>query len=303
MRLFPSWLVLLGSTLALALPQRHLAIDSPRIQAVVAFGDSYIDNGNGSFALTNHTWPSDPAYWHGRFSNGPTWPEHLSQLLTGRHALSDFAFGGATIDNGIVQGHTGYDSSIPVPAVRDQVSAFLASDAVRDIDWTRTLFVLDGGGNDAFFAARLGVPYEELARRTASSLLSQVQRLCERGATRLLIPSTPGLSASPYASSLNDSQRADLASFASEFSATLHRQWPRSLRAQVAFVNQSEVLFDSRLPNTTHACLTGVYPGVDDGRRRLCPRPEDFLYWDAYHPTAAGHRLLARQALTAIAVS
>lgn len=32
------------------------------------------------------------------------------------------------------------------------------------------------------------------------------------------------------------------------------------------------------LKNTTGACLRGVYPGVDDGVRRLCAEPDEYLF-------------------------
>ena len=73
------------------------------------------------------------AYFDGRFSNGPVYPEYLQDLL-GAHTLLDFAFAGGaspqsspTINNSIVQGLTGPKSDIPVPSVVDQVHSFLST--------------------------------------------------------------------------------------------------------------------------------------------------------------------------------
>ncbi|KNE71211.1 hypothetical protein AMAG_20414 [Allomyces macrogynus ATCC 38327] len=75
----------------------------------VAFGDSATDTGN-VYALIKGAWPRS-AYFKGRFSNGPTWIEYLVQLV-GARELRDFAYGGVTTDNALVQGWTGADASI-----------------------------------------------------------------------------------------------------------------------------------------------------------------------------------------------
>ena len=48
-------------------PLRALLTGSPRIRSIVVFGDSLSDT-NGSWGLSRHTWPADPAYHEGRFS-------------------------------------------------------------------------------------------------------------------------------------------------------------------------------------------------------------------------------------------
>lgn len=35
---------------------------------LVVFGDSYSDDGDGAWVVSNHTWPSDPAYFGHHFS-------------------------------------------------------------------------------------------------------------------------------------------------------------------------------------------------------------------------------------------
>ncbi|HDV5785644.1 TPA: hypothetical protein RJD83_002616 [Legionella pneumophila] len=42
---------------------------------IVVFGDGLSDNGN-LYAYTNHRRPASPAYYNGRFSNGPVWVEY-----------------------------------------------------------------------------------------------------------------------------------------------------------------------------------------------------------------------------------
>lgn len=78
---------------------------------VVAFGDSFSDNGMsrvllfqfshntvptgaGAWTVSDHTWPRDPAYFGHRFSNGPVWVEYLADRL--KMELDDYAVGGGT---------------------------------------------------------------------------------------------------------------------------------------------------------------------------------------------------------------
>ena len=135
--------------------------------------DRYLDTrrtGN-VFKLTNGAWPADPAYFKGRYSNGPVWVEVMAKKLGLK--LNDFAFGGgmfcpflrfhlfwltrtiqfygclATSDNALVQGFTGLNSTIPVPSATDQVATYLSGKKTNDI--RGILFTIMIGGNNIFF--------------------------------------------------------------------------------------------------------------------------------------------------------
>ena len=128
----------------------------------------YCKIGN-AFKLTNGTWPADPAYFKGRFSNGPVWVEDFAENLGVK--LNDFAVGGgkwyyfqllrmydyhsniaspslATSSNILIQGFTGPGSTIPVPSALDQVTQYLS---VITSDIHESLFVILIGANDILF--------------------------------------------------------------------------------------------------------------------------------------------------------
>jgi phospholipase/lecithinase/hemolysin len=73
-----------------------------RIDRIVAFGDSYADDGN-FFELTGI--PRPLAYPNGRFSNGTNFIDTLSQIL-GR-PVDNFAIGGAFTGSGNINGIPG----------------------------------------------------------------------------------------------------------------------------------------------------------------------------------------------------
>lgn len=101
--------------------------------------------------ISNQTWPLLKYYDHGRFSNGRVWVEVLAHELS--LPLKDHAVGGSTTNNTLLQGYTGKNSSIPVPSTLDQVTSYLHSKSFKKENVARTLFVVGGGGNDAFFGA------------------------------------------------------------------------------------------------------------------------------------------------------
>lgn len=59
--------------------------------SLVTFGDSNTDSGN-TYRFTNNTWPADPGYHEGRFTNGPLWTEIVAKRNV--MELDDYAIGG-----------------------------------------------------------------------------------------------------------------------------------------------------------------------------------------------------------------
>jgi hypothetical protein len=52
------------------------------------------------YRFTNESWPADPAYYKGRFSNGPVWVENLANTLG--LELHDFSIGGCELMNAVM---------------------------------------------------------------------------------------------------------------------------------------------------------------------------------------------------------
>ena len=106
---------------------------------LVVFGDSYSDIGNVD-KLTNHQWPQPSLYYKGHFSNGPMYSEYLSLSLG--CALKNFAFGGSTTNNALVQGVSGASYNIKVPSLTEQQEQFTGKAFVT---------IIEGGVNDFFY--------------------------------------------------------------------------------------------------------------------------------------------------------
>lgn len=128
------------------------------------------------------------------------------------------AIGGATTSNQLVQGYTGPGSSIAVPSILDQVQVYLKEPRTpKDLHVdSNTLFVILGGGNDAFFGlpnisasetvANIGRAVEDLKARGGHTVNLQtvsVHPLIDRlyhgsGARYFLLASMPPLGKPSY---------------------------------------------------------------------------------------------------------
>lgn len=106
---------------------------------LIVFGDSLVDAGNVNVALPGAV--PNPPYPYGRFTNGYTFVDRLSEAITGSVSTpsllggSNYAYGGARA----VPGGS-------VPGLQQQVGAYLTGAAgVADPD---ALYLINIGGND-----------------------------------------------------------------------------------------------------------------------------------------------------------
>jgi uncharacterized protein YhjY with autotransporter beta-barrel domain/phospholipase/lecithinase/hemolysin len=138
-RLLASALLLAGAGLVATPAQAQ------RIERIVAFGDSYADDGN-FFELTGI--PRPLAYPNGRFSNGTNFIDTLS-LILGK-PVDNFAIGGAFTGTGNING-------IPGLGFQLETQSFLAGGGpaafprVSGKFGAQDLLAISIGGNDARF--------------------------------------------------------------------------------------------------------------------------------------------------------
>ena len=90
---------LLCAALSLAALAAATPASAQRVDRIVAFGDSYADDGN-LFELLGI--PRPAVYPNGRFSDGTNFVDTMSQLLDA--PVDNFAIGGAFTGNGNING-------------------------------------------------------------------------------------------------------------------------------------------------------------------------------------------------------
>ena len=140
---------LFASTLLAASALTATPAAAQRIDQIVAFGDSYADDGN-FFQLVGLPFPSP--YSTGRFSGGTNYIDTLGQLLD--VPIDNFAIGGALTDNTNTNG-------VGLPGFVTEWNAFLAGGGgvfptVEGTFGENDLLAISIGGNDARFYQQTG---------------------------------------------------------------------------------------------------------------------------------------------------
>lgn len=260
---------------------------------MVTFGDSYSDDGN-VYRISNHTWPIS-AYYHGEFSNGPIWPILLSETL---HAKAvNYAYGSATSDNKYVQGASGATSNIPVPGLAQQVKMYSKKSSYASTA-LHTVAII---GNDLYFNPNAS------GKNVANNVLSSLGKLYDIGARHFLVLNTVPLGSLPAVTAGGPDAINLYSSFANEYNKQLVSNVGHfKVKYPKASVSMLDVykLFKSienhqtmkSLSDTTDACLVVNGTMVQSE----CKNPQDYLFWDTFHPTKQVHALIAKKAYAAL---
>jgi outer membrane lipase/esterase len=258
------------------------------------FGDSLVDTGN-LFRLTRTQIPPSPPYFNGRFSNGPIWVDVLgSQLGISTDATTNFGFGGATTGTfNALSPLVGFN--LP-GALSSQLNTFTTLPINPS---SNALYVLWAGANDY-----LVLPPQLRATDATSAvnnLSNAVTALTAKGARNIIVVNLPDLGKTPQErvqptapsiSTLVNSHNSKLTTALQELSQN------RNLNIipidAYALLNEA-IATPARygLTNVTESCFnqtTGT----------LCSNPNQYLFWDGIHPTAAGHKIIAEFALAVL---
>ncbi len=272
--------LMIASSLAIvALPARAAI---PSYDNLYVFGDSYCDVGN-LFAATGDSYPPLP-YYHGRFSNGPLWVDHVAGFLGVPLTPSllggtDYAFGGAwatapqPLGGGII------------PSVPQQVELYLQSHGGRADP--NALYIIEGGGND-IVDTQTGSP-QSLGHEIALNLVASEQMLRAAGARHFIIPNLFNVGLLPVA--------ASKAVFAAEASTAANQgldqllaseqrlEGIHILRMDVFSLIKAVTIAPTHFGfnDITDPCLTSV----------VCADPDHSFFWDTFHPTLFGHAFFA----------
>ncbi len=290
----------------------------PEFDQVVVFGDSLSDPGNVFVATRQYSVapfapiPSAPYAIGGmHFTNGQTWGERLSRELhsptgTGPALLApqvytNYAFGGARARAG---------SASASPDLGSQVAMYLGNSGGTAN--AGSLYVVWFGANDvrdaieALAVDQTGATSVGLVRAALEALGANMVALWSAGARTFLVPNVPNLALTPAVAA----QPAPVPDLALQFSTAYNAglaQVLGQLQAQLPGVRIVQLDIFSVLngivaapraygiANVTQPCLSfGVL--VD----AICKDPRKYLFWDAIHPTAAVHKILAEEAEAAL---
>jgi outer membrane lipase/esterase len=310
-----------AATLAcvLLLTVAGVAAAQPPYDGIVVFGTSLSDPGN-AFALRGGTntppdyelnpllIPSSPYARGGHhFSNGGTWIEQFARTrgLAGS-VQAAFRGDGQHGTNFAVAAARAYDDGVNLN-LGAQVDAFLAmtGEAVSP----RALYVVEIGGNDvrdALVAFASG-GHLTVLQNALASIAFNLTRLYNAGARRFLVWTVPNPALTPAIRTLNaiTPGTAQLATGLTQaFNAALNGVVAQlsaapgiEIQRLDAFALLNELAASPGpfgLANVTSACVT------PNTQPFSCARPDEFLFWDGLHPTAAVHSIIAQRAAAAL---
>ena len=261
-----------------------------RVDRIVAFGDSYADDGN-LFQILGATPPAP--YATGRFSGGTNYVDTLSSLLDA--PVDNFAIGGALTNN------TNTNSPL-LPGFVTEWNAFLAggggpfptvSGSFDDND----LVTVSIGGNDArFYQQNGGTGAGAPAAATASAAFATagLNALVNAGAQNIsflagdtsLLPEIAGDAAAQtvrraYSTTFNEAMKATLAGYAANGVMVHYLDGTLLLNQVAADLGAYDLvgLACPALPSTS--CI-------------LDPTQKFLFYYDQLHLTSAGFEIVGR---------
>jgi len=326
-----------------AMPAAGLA-NPRRIRDVIVFGDSLSDVGTYKVGVIAQV-------GGGKFTTnpGPVWAETIGLLLRARVTPyrqgfagnsqilggTGFAMGGARVSQqpGIgcnPDGDGACTAALTIP-VAQQISDYLAA---NDDRFTREqlVFVL-AGANDIFFQLGVfqakvtaGVPVDQAqsealaaVQQAALELVGQVQRMIERGATRVVVLNLPELTETPFGKATETAPvRPLIAGMMQTFNGTLaaglNGTGARSLDFHAEFMRVIEnpyafLVREINVPACDAAKIAAITNGLEQGGSSLfCSRQTllqngaalTYLFADSVHPTTLGHLIVARFVLIGI---
>lgn len=293
----------------LILVQLPLTAQAIPFNNLYVFGDSLSDQGN-DYAATGHTVPpseyTDGATY-GRFTNGRNYIDYLSKDLglTVRPSLlggTNYAYGGARI-NYQLPGNPALD-------LLQQRNAYIHSLAGGSADPNGLYIVWAGSNNISDILAQLksDPTYNPVPALTtaAEDLGSVVSSLALAGARNILVPNIPDLGLVPAVTG-GGAPQPSVSALVLQFDAGLNGVLGKIDQASPGLnlmrLNTFSLLDQIYktpaaygLTNVTDPCYSRfVAPGGT-----TCTNPNQYLFWDAEHPTSAVHRILATDVLRTI---
>ncbi len=290
------------------------ALQASTIDAIYSFGDSLSDVGN-VYAATGGTTPGAP-YANGQFSNGNVWVQDLAAglglapLKASLAGGTDYAYGTATT------GVTSYNAALPstdLTGATGQLAQFVATHASADPHALYTIWI---GANDLSNILAANPTPSQAAADVATSVANvddAVNTLAGLGAKNFLIATVPDLGKTPAVTSLGPAASAGASVLSAAFDSTLvGGAGPLPSLSALAAADSIHLsvldtfgLVDSIVANpssygftnVTDPCLTGE---VNYSGGTACATPNQYLFWDDLHPTAAAQEIVATEALALV---
>lgn len=253
------------------------------------FGDSLSDTDN-SFTFTKGFIPPSPPYFNGRFSNGAVAVEILAAQPNSGLTLdpnNNFAFGGATTGR---SNSNEDDLGVDLPGLQDQIDEFAARVGAGGAD-ANGLYIVWAGPNNFLDTLGGSVPADPavLLQQGTIDLITATKTLENLGANDIVLPNMVNLGRLPA----TEGTRTEATAISKAFNASVALALG-NLEFDVTEVD----LFsagEAVAANPGNFGFTNVTDPLLFLQLSLTPpsNPEQFFFWDQFHPTTQGHAVFA----------
>jgi cholinesterase len=280
------------------------------VSQVVAFGDSYSDNGQAKKISVQiikdinkpegaYEKPSDVLYWKGRYSNGNTAVEVLAKNLN--VPLTNYATGGATTGK---DNYSSWMDYLGDTGVLGQINKFEASLNGKKAD-PEALYFIFASANDYFKFVDYEMPgkVEAVADEAVDNIKASVRTLSKLGAKNFFIVNSSDLTLVPYENTMHRTK------VASTFTQSVNENLPEALRTLEAYSDVSITIFD--MPKASNEIIKNkdrygitnfkdpceaTYPEVKPAELNS----NEYYFWDEWHYTNTIHKILGEKMYEAV---
>ncbi|HEY9799036.1 MAG TPA: SGNH/GDSL hydrolase family protein [Leptolyngbyaceae cyanobacterium] len=296
-----------------------LKASAQAFSGLYVFGDSLSDTGNtfnisGGLGSPATAIPPSPPYSPGRFANGDIWVDIVSDKLgltstpiTNFFPTLDFttplsvpfpsqglnfAIGGANSGTG-----NAIVPNLGLPGVLQQVFAFqgLLQFNQQSLD-PNALYAVSGGSNDYLFQQ----PLDPNKPKPYTNIAQAVSTLAAMGAKNIVVFNLNDLGDIPAANQDGRNPTA-LTQATQEFNLNLAKSLNEVRKNQKVNIMEIDIFSlingvrqnpsEFGFTNVTDACLAQF---------SICNNDQsEYFFWDAFHPTTAGQKLVAEAVLAA----
>ncbi|KAI8890108.1 hypothetical protein K501DRAFT_237809 [Backusella circina FSU 941] len=252
---------------------------------IIAFADSFTDNGN---VYKHSKFPVSPPYYQGRFSNGPTWLEHVAKNLF-HIPVSNNGYGGATTNN--EDAYSAFNNWT-VPGLQQQVDTLNVNGTAND------LYLVYIGYNDLnsivnphqYNVINKNYTKEKVASNVVNAVDSIIQKY---NASQILVLNAPPFWKWPVVK--NEDKL-----LAMELTESYNKLVVKELTKLNATANATDIQFLddytwwNQTINNVPASLElstangPCNPGI--GNNDECKDPQAHFFYDSYHPEAKAHK-------------
>lgn len=267
---------------------------------VVAFGDSLSDHGGLQSYVGAYDPVTNPAGVPEVWSDGDTWIEYVADKWN------------AVLDNNAIAGAMtrGHESSavqamsdagvLPQLGLVGQVNLYVAESPV--IDARNTLFAIWIGANDLMEYGRgesSAATPDQVIGNAMTNIQTAVTALHAQGATDFLVLNLPDIGATPGYASRSTEESAGATMLATSYNsalASLIDSLAQSLPGAVFYTFDVFSAMATIMADNMFEDQTGTYMALDAQGNRTGNTngdAEDYMFWDAIHPTTAAHELVA----------